>query len=55
MPPFEKEAWIGSRELTRKAKNLQRIRGSHPRGPGSIPGLGTNVGTEVVGYCRSPY
>ena len=24
MPPFEKEAWIGSRELTRKAKNLQR-------------------------------
>ena len=24
MPPFEKEAWIGSRELTRKAKILQR-------------------------------
>jgi len=24
MPPFEKEAWIGSRELTRKGKNLQR-------------------------------
>ena len=23
MPPFEIEAWIGSRELTRKAKNLQ--------------------------------
>jgi len=24
MPPFEKEAWIGSRELTRKAKTTRR-------------------------------
>jgi len=24
MPPFDKEAWIGSRELIRKAENLQR-------------------------------
>jgi len=43
MPPFENEVWKSSREMIRKAlSNNKRIRGSHPRGTGSIPGLGTN-------------
>jgi len=56
MPLFENEAWKSSREMIRKVlSNNKRIRGSHPRGTGSIPGLGTNVGTEIVGYLRDPY